>query len=84
VGEKLLPVKVEAPFGVQVVKCDPEQIKVDIDRVAEKKVPVRVLVRGKQLQGLHTGTLKLSQMRLQSKAPAALLVRYRMCRPFWN
>jgi len=51
VGEKLLPVKVEAPFGVQVVKCDPEQIKVDIDRVAEKKVPVRVLVRGETAPG---------------------------------
>lgn len=51
VGEKLLPVKVEAPFGVQVVKCDPEQIKVDIDRVAEKTVPVRVLVRGETAAG---------------------------------
>jgi len=75
---------VEAPFGVQVVKCDPEQIKVDIDRVAEKKVPVRVLVRGETAPGFTYRDLKLSQMRLQSKAPAALLVRYRMCRPFWN
>ena len=51
VGEKLLPVKVEAPFGVQVVKCDPEQIKVDLDRMTEKSVPVRVLVRGETAAG---------------------------------
>ncbi|MFY9432214.1 MAG: CdaR family protein [Thermacetogeniaceae bacterium] len=51
VGEKLLPVKVEAPFGVQVVKCDPEQIKLDLDRMTEKSVPVRILVRGETAAG---------------------------------
>ncbi len=50
-GEKLLPVKVEAPFGVQVVKCDPEQIRVDLDMITEKSVSVRVLIHGETAPG---------------------------------
>lgn len=73
VGEKLLPVLVDVPFGVEVVSISPARIKVDIDVVAEKQVPVRVLVRGETAPGFTYNKPTVNPEVVTIKGPGRLL-----------
>lgn len=50
-GMAYLPVKAEAPFGIQVIAIKPDKVMVKLDTRAEKKVPVKVSVQGKPATG---------------------------------
>jgi YbbR domain-containing protein len=73
VGEKLLPVQVESPFGVQVVSISHERLKVDLDVMSEKQVPVQVLVRGEAAPGFTYRTASASPEQVTVKAPSRFL-----------
>lgn len=73
VSEKVLPIQVEVPFGVQVVSISPERIKVDFDVMAEKQVPVRVLVRGETASGFTYRSPTVDPEQVTVKGPSRLL-----------
>ncbi|MEG3067205.1 MAG: CdaR family protein [Syntrophaceticus schinkii] len=73
VGEKLLPVQVESPFGVQVVSISHERLKVDLDVMSEKQVPVQVLVHGEAAPGFTYRTASASPEQVTVKAPSRFL-----------
>jgi YbbR domain-containing protein len=73
VGERLLPVQVEVPFGVQVVSISPEKVTVDLDVMTEKQVPVRVLVRGEAAPGFTYRNPTVTPEQVTLKGPGRLL-----------
>lgn len=73
VGERLLPVQVEVPFGVQVVSISPEKVTVDLDVMTEKQVPVRVLVRGEAAPGFTYRDPTVIPEQVTLKGPGRLL-----------
>jgi len=50
-GTHSLPVRVQAPAGVEVVRVSPERVTVTLDRITEKNVPVTVNVLGTPAPG---------------------------------
>lgn len=74
VGVKILPVQVEYPFGVQVVNITPQQVKVDLDVMAVKQVPVRVLVSGEAAPGFTYRSPSANPERVTVKAPSRLML----------
>lgn len=50
-GDFSLPVQVTTPAGLRVSQIVPEEVKVSIDRIVEKQVPVAVSLRGTPAQG---------------------------------
>lgn len=73
VGERLLPVQVEVPFGVQVVSISPEKVTVDLDALTEKQVSVRVLVRGEAAPGFTYKDPTVTPEQVTLKGPGRLL-----------
>lgn len=73
VGVKVLPVQVEFPFGVQVVNISPQRVKIDLDVMAEKQVPVRVLVRGEAATGFTYRSPTANPEQVTVKGPSRLL-----------
>ncbi len=72
-GERYLPVQIEVPFGVQVTGAKPERIKIDLDVWGEKKVPVKVLVRGETAPGFTYQNPSTDPDQITIKGPSRLL-----------
>ncbi|OPY56893.1 MAG: YbbR-like protein [Pelotomaculum sp. PtaU1.Bin035] len=63
-GEILLPVQVSAPAGLRLAQVTPEEVRLSIDLLVEKEIPVVVSLRGAPAQGYtaltpvcHPGTV---------------------------
>ncbi|HBI26920.1 MAG TPA: hypothetical protein DDY25_04215 [Peptococcaceae bacterium] len=72
-GEKVFPVQVEVPSGVQVVSISPERVTVELDVLTEKQVPVRVLVRGETATGFTYKDPTVTPEQVTLKGPGRLL-----------
>lgn len=74
-GEMLLPVRVEAPLGIQVLSVDPERIRVALDYYDEKRVPVRVQVLGEVDPGFTYQTPVAEPDAVTLRGPSKLLAK---------
>ncbi|MQL51282.1 hypothetical protein GFC01_03190 [Desulfofundulus thermobenzoicus] len=52
-GDNDLPISVSAPPGVRVLQVSPARVRVQADRMVEKRVPVEVSVKGTPAAGYH-------------------------------
>lgn len=75
VGEVLLPVRVDAPLGIQVLKVEPERIRVALDFYDEKRVPVRVQVLGEVDLGFTYQTPVAEPDAVTLRGPSKLLAK---------
>lgn len=66
-GEISLPVQITAPAGVRVTQVNPEEVRINVDRIEERQVSVTVSLRGTPAQGF-TATAPVYQ-------PTTVLVR---------
>ena len=72
-GTDVLPVQVTSPFGVKVVQVVPSQITVTVDRLAERRLPVRVREQGAVAPGYRAGTPAAQPLLVDVRGPAAAL-----------
>ncbi|MDD2283326.1 MAG: CdaR family protein [Eubacteriales bacterium] len=72
-GERIFPVQVDVPSGVQVVTISPERVTIDLDVLTEKQVPVRVLVRGETAPGFTYKDPSVTPEQVTLKGPGRLL-----------
>ncbi len=72
-GETLLPVQIEAPFGVEVIHMSQEWVKVSLDMVTEKQVPIRVLVHGDAAPGFAYSNPVADPGQVTVKGPGRIL-----------
>lgn len=68
-----VPVQVEVPPGVRVVQVNPSSLHLSVDRLAEKEVPVVVVLKGSPLPGYQAGTPRAEPERIVLRGPASLL-----------
>lgn len=73
VGTDVLPVQVSGPFGVKVVQVIPAQVTVNVDRLAEKQVPVKVEIRGSVAAGYRAGDASVEPGLVDVRGPAPVL-----------
>ncbi len=72
-GVSFIPVKVKVPSGIQLVKVEPDTIRVSLDYLEEKKVPVRVSVTGEPAPGFTTLTPVITPDQVVIKGPSRVL-----------
>lgn len=68
-GENELPVSVIPPPGIKVLQVTPAQVRVLVDRIVEKKVPVEVSLRGEPAEGYQLGNVAASPGAVVLKGP---------------
>lgn len=59
-GDLALPVQVTAPAGLRVTQVSPEEVRISVDRLAERQISVAVSLRGTPAQG-YTALVPVSQ-----------------------
>lgn len=72
-GVSFVPVKTRAPAGIQVVRTEPEMIRVDLDFLEEKRVPVRLSLSGEPAPGFTALEPALTPSQVTVKGPGRLL-----------
>ncbi|MGI6224940.1 MAG: YbbR-like domain-containing protein [Peptococcales bacterium] len=63
-GEQTLPVKINNALGVEIVDISPKEVLVNVDKIAERQIPVQVALLGQTAHGYSSfkATIKPSQV----------------------
>jgi YbbR domain-containing protein len=72
-GERSYDIKVNAPVGTNVVDIQPANIKLTLEIVQEKTVPVEVLVTGVPADGYQWGTTFVKPSAVNVRGPSSIL-----------
>ncbi len=72
-GEKSYSIKVNAPVGTNVVDVQPTSIKLQLDTVQEKLVPVQAIVTGVPAEGYQLGTTFVKPSAVNVRGPSSIL-----------
>ncbi len=72
-GERSYVIKVNAPVGTNVVDVQPANIKLQLDTVQEKTVPVEALVTGVPADGYKLGTTFVKPSAVNVRGPSSIL-----------
>jgi YbbR domain-containing protein len=72
-GERSYDIKVNAPVGTKVVDVQPANIKLHLDIVQEKTVPVEVKVSGDPAEGYQLGTTFVKPSAVNVRGPSSIL-----------
>jgi len=72
-GERTYDVKVNVPTGTNVVDVQPANIKLTLDNVQEKTVPVGVVVTGTPADGYQVGTPYAKPSAVNVRGPSSIL-----------
>ena len=72
-GERSYDIKVNTPVGTNVVDVQPATIKLALDTVQEKTVPVEALVTGVPADGYKLGTTFVKPSAVNVRGPSSIL-----------
>lgn len=72
-GENDLSVNVNSPPGVRVMQVSPSRVRIQADRMVEKRVPVEVTVKGVPLAGYNIMPATTEPPVVQLKGPGRLV-----------
>lgn len=72
-GENELTVNVSAPPGIRVIQVSPSRVRVQVDRVVEKEVPVAVTFRGEPAAGYSALAATVNPPLVHLKGPEQLV-----------
>ncbi|MTI80818.1 MAG: hypothetical protein FH758_08035 [Firmicutes bacterium] len=72
-GENNLPVNVKAPPGVDISRVIPNEVTVQVDKLVQKQVPVKVFLRGTPEPGYSVGEAVLVPNAVLARGPSRAL-----------
>lgn len=72
-GVSFVPVRVKVPSGIQLVKVEPDTIRVSLDYLEEKRVPVRVSATGEPAPGFTLLTPEVTPDHVVIRGPGRVL-----------
>ena len=72
-GERSYGIKINAPVGTNVVDFQPANIKLQLDSVQEKTVPVEASVSGDPADGYQLGTTFVKPAAVNVRGPSSIL-----------
>ncbi len=72
-GENDLPVNVNSPPGIRVIQLSPSRVRVQVDRIVEKEVPVEVTIRGEPAAGYSVMAATVDPPLVHLKGPERLV-----------
>jgi len=72
-GERSYVIKVNTPVGTKVVDVQPADIKLQLDNVQEKTVPVEAIVSGVPADGYQLGTTFVKPSAVNVRGPSSIL-----------
>jgi len=72
-GEYTLPVKVSNPLGVEIVDINPKEMKVVVDKIAEKQVPVNIALLGQTAHGYSSFKASITPSHVVIRGPQKTL-----------
>jgi len=72
-GERSYVIKVNTPVGTNVVDVQPANIKLQLDNVQEKTVPVEAIVSGVPADGYQLGTIFIKPSAVNVRGPSSIL-----------
>jgi len=73
VGEQEFPVQLSSPPGVEVLQVTPQAIRLQVDRIVTKTVPVVVSLKGKVMDGMQVGEPVLKPPVVSIRGPSKIL-----------
>ncbi|SMB89562.1 YbbR domain-containing protein [Desulfonispora thiosulfatigenes DSM 11270] len=73
IGEQELKIDVRAPIGIEIVDVNPSKVNVNIDKMAEKQVPVRVSLLGNTAKGYSSFKPTVKPSHVVLKGPKKLI-----------
>lgn len=72
-GERSYDIKVNIPVGTNVVDVQPANIKLQLDTLQEKTVPVEAIVSGVPADGYQLGTIFVKPSAVNVRGPSSIL-----------
>lgn len=72
-GDQVVPVKVTSPYGVQVVEVNPDVVKVRLDVLVKRDVPVEVRLHGTPHPEHFVATISIRPQRAIVDGPSAFV-----------
>lgn len=72
-GERSYDIKVNTPVGTKVMDVQPANIKLQLDNVQEKTVPVEAIVSGVPADGYQLGTTFVKPSAVNVRGPSSIL-----------
>lgn len=72
-GEKIYEIKVNTPPGTKVVDLQPAEVKLQLDTVQEKTVPVQANVTGNPADGYQMGSAIIKPSSVNVRGPSSVL-----------
>ncbi|MDN5323626.1 MAG: hypothetical protein PWQ67_2080 [Clostridia bacterium] len=72
-GEQSLPVKIVNPLGVEIVEISPKEVKVNVDKISEKQVPVKVALLGQTAHGYSSFKASVKPSQVVIRGPRNIL-----------
>jgi len=73
VGEQELPVQLNSPPGVEVLRVSPQVVRIQTDRIIQKNVPVVVSIKGDVAKGQQVGDPVLKPQVVAVQGPGKVL-----------
>ncbi len=74
-GEQELPVEVSTPPGIELLQVIPQVVRVNVDKVVEKTVPVSVSLKGDVQDGMQAGEPVLKPPVVVIEGPSKILAK---------
>lgn len=72
-GEQMLPVKIENSLGVEIVDISPKEVLINVDKIAEKQVPVQVALLGETAHGYSSFKASVKPSQVVIRGPKNIL-----------
>jgi len=72
-GEQMVPVKIENSLGVEIVDVYPKEVMINVDKIAEKQVPVTVALLGQTAHGYSSFKASVKPSQVVIRGPENVL-----------
>ncbi|MFZ5944428.1 MAG: YbbR-like domain-containing protein [Bacillota bacterium] len=72
-GEQSVPVKISNPLGIEIKEIYPKEVVVNIDKISEKQVPVKVALLGQTAHGYSSFKASVKPSQVVIRGPGKIL-----------